>query len=874
MTDLGVLLREHLDAVAPPIDIDALVEEMLSGTREAPLPTGPLPRRPFLVAAAAFAAATVIGLVSWVGWMTLRDGADVVEEPSTTTAAPPTTTQASGTLTVSMLETGGVVYTGLQMVDVALGPDGRLFVTHLVRLPGVSAQEPEFALKVVSCADAACGEIAGSSTLPVSGPAHGGDVAFGPEGRPTVVFVEDRTPPGTVGALDWAILVITCRDESCVERAVHEVGSSGQHPQILIGADGLPLITYMELEAGELHALKCADRECAAIASDTALPLPKWTLGYRLLDGGASPAIAIPQSDPELGRSASIARCQDAACTQTVSGAAVPIGAGNTELVGVAFDSGGAPVWLIKDDKGYQLSLVRCTDPGCGGVERPVTVGPRQSVGAVGGFTIPADGRPVFAYGLNSGERSVEANPAQLGVAKCDDATCATGVIAIVAEMTNLWNTSMVLDGDLPVVGYHSPPGEVGIVACSDPACAAGALSSILWAQDMPQPEPEDLGPVLEGWVGIEIEGLPGEGGGGLNDVAFSGGTVVGVGSSHRSLVDGSSADTTAMAVVANLTDLTSWELVLAPAGEFAAITSGGPGFVAAGTTCGFDEVRNPDCRPGIWVSATGLTWEPVSSDIFADRSQCEWEGCQVWMDGIVSFDGGFLAWGTDGHGQGMWHSVDGFAWSRVDLDEHLTGDSWIDSVAATPLGPIAFASRGEDVYDTNGEWVDYRYESLTLRSADGLTWEAAPSPAPESSSGFWWSPISWDGGLAGLAEQCDADWECTSVLLTTVDGEAWQTPELPPEISNSLGLQLHGIESRVIFSGSVFDEQLGLDQGVFWISEDLETWQRYSADQALFGDRVGINTMIVLPDGTVVGVGSPGRYSELSGVYLWSPYP
>jgi hypothetical protein len=770
-----------------------------------------------------------------------------------------------------MLETGGDMYTG-HMIDVTLGPDGRLFATYITPLPDASVQDPEFALKFVSCADAACAEIAGSSTLPLSGWAHDGDVAFGPEGRPTVVFIDDKTPSGTVGPPDWPILVITCRDEACVERAVHEIGP-GQNPQILIGSDALPLITYQELESGELHVLKCADRECAAITSDTLLSQTKWAWGYQLLVDGGSPAIAITQSDPELGRSVSIARCQDAACTQTVLSAAVPIGVGNTELVGVAFDSGGAPVWLIKDDRGYQLSLVRCTDPQCGGVERPVTVGPLHSVGDVGGFAIPSDGRPVFAYSLNAGEINIEGAPSQLGVAKCDDSTCATGAIAVVAEMTDLWNTSMVLDGDLPVVGYYSPPGDAGVITCSDPACAAGALSSILWSQDMPQPEPEDLGPVLEGWVGLEIEGLPGEGGGGLRDIAFSDGIVVAVGSSHRALRDGSSADQTAIAVVAQLSALTNWELVLAPAGDFSAVTSGGPGFVAAGSTCGImDELEDPECRPGVWVSATGLTWEPASPEAFADRSHCEWEGCQVRMDGLISFDGGLLAWGVDGRGEGMWHSVDGFAWSRVDLGDQLSGDSWISSVAATPSGVIVFVEKGEDVYDANGEWVDYRVESLMLRSTDGLTWEAAPSPAPESASTFLSRPITWNDGLVIRADQCDADWECTSMLLVTVDGEAWETVEMPTEMSNSGDSRLHGVGSRVVFSGSVFDEQLGFEQGVFWVSENLETWQRYSADEAVFGDHVGLNTMIALPDGTAIGVGAPGRQSELSGVYLWFP--
>ena len=109
-------------------------------------------------------------------------------------------------------------------------------------------------------------------------------------------------------------------------------------------------------------------------------------------------------------------------------------------------------------------------------------------------------------------------------------------------------------------------------------------------------------------------------------------------------------------------------------------------------------------------------------------------------------------------------------------------------------------------------------------------------------------------------------------MLLVTVDGEAWETVELPTEMADSGDLLPHGVGSRVVFSGSVFEDQLGFEQGVFWVSEDLETWQRYSADEAVFGDHVGINTMIALPDGTVVGVGAPGRQSELSGVYLWFP--
>jgi hypothetical protein len=635
--------------------------------------------------------------------------------------------------------------------------------------------------------------------------------------------------------------------------------------QIAFGADGLPVIAYSHVDDRLVHVLTCADRTCSEIASDIAIDGTFQSQFFLQVDGGL-PVIAHTEFDPELSElTVRVVRCLDGQCAAVEPSPAVPMG--DARPVAMVIDPLGRPVVLLIGEREYQLSMLQCSDPTCTSVERPVLVGPRQGPNPSLGFEIPADGRPVVAYGRAAGDEQ----PATVSVARCDDATCATGVVHLIEETMNLWTVDLTFDGELPVVAYYSPPGDLGVIRCSDPACATEAMDGTSWDQGATPPEPQALGPVLEGWSALEVDGLPGPGGGGLLDVATNGARVVAVGTSARSMGEAGSTDHGAVALVADATDPTAWDLTFVPANGLETLVAAGPGFVAGGYDCGEAPLEEaPPCRPALWASADGVAWTEVAQDAFSPSTECDIEYCDARITDLAVSNGVVVALGRDGVGLGLWRSDDAVAFERVDVAEVVGPTGWIDRVTATDTGFLAFGGLGEDVFDENGEWITWLAEPLVLQSADGTTWNPVTPPLAEAATTIFGSVSPWRGGVIAAGDQCDENWECSAFLLhATADGE-WAVLEPAPIAGYGFTF---GLGDLVLHAGGHFDEESGIEQGVFATSTDGLTWSVFTADPVVFGEHAGLNAAVRLADGTIVAAGGPGSpTSPYSGIYLWEP--
>lgn len=234
-------------------------------------------------------------------------------------------------------------------------------------------------------------------------------------------------------------------------------------------------------------------------------------------------------------------------------------------------------------------------------------------------------------------------------------------------------------------------------------------------------------------------------------------------------------------------------------------------------------------------------------------------------MDGLVGFDGGYVAYGTT-YLQGLaaaWFSPDGVHWSMTELVRP-------DTCTSTPheaLDNTAGAGNGHEVallaLGCDGEW-------FTWTSPDGRTWTEAPVAAqsedypfagPVLATGEGWELIMERAGALSVHRSVDGRrWEMPAgiglssvaccleagvdpsgtrligdhlgLLATSHDGVSWREIEIPYTPAtpggNSLGRDwLQAIVAPIASAPAwvLVTSRMDGTPATTWISQDLVTW-------------------------------------------------
>jgi hypothetical protein len=244
------------------------------------------------------------------------------------------------------------------------------------------------------------------------------------------------------------------------------------------------------------------------------------------------------------------------------------------------------------------------------------------------------------------------------------------------------------------------------------------------------------------------------------------------------------------------------WSRVVDPEGLDAdgwqtmnAVTTGGPGLVAVGTSA--PGVHKDDAA--VWTSTDGLRWIRVPDDSgdFSGAGDYHMADVVVGGPGLVavgsvgSVDAGVAA---------VWTSQDGVVWSRVGHDDEVFGgDGWqfMTSVTLSDLGLVAVGGDG-----SGGD-----LDAAVWTSPDGLVWSQA---------------VDTDGMLAGSGDQAMAS--------VTVGGP---------------GLVAVGREKP----GSDFDS-------VVWVSPDGASWTRTDTGDVFGGPGDQVIAQVAELSGGLMAVG------------------
>jgi hypothetical protein len=280
-------------------------------------------------------------------------------------------------------------------------------------------------LAIARCANADCSD-ADVLRMLVDTPDDTGREAalvLGVDGRPLVAYVNT-----SLHSLEFA----TCEVPACTSVTVagvddDPVNSRGTGADVALGADGMPVIVYLDTTADVLRVAKCAVEDCSA---------------------GTVLSVLDPQ---------------------------VPTSVGADPAIAIGTD--GNPVISYFDEDDLALKLAHCNDPACAGAAtiRLIDDQPNGDAGRHNAIAIRPDGAPVVSYqrrGLGG------AGGSALRVAECPNADC-TGDVRVVVidsrpgEITGV-DTDIAIGSDGgAVISYYDTTGQsLKVAKCSAQSCA------------------------------------------------------------------------------------------------------------------------------------------------------------------------------------------------------------------------------------------------------------------------------------------------------------------------------------------------------------------------------------------------------------------
>jgi predicted regulator of Ras-like GTPase activity (Roadblock/LC7/MglB family) len=270
---------------------------------------------------------------------------------------------------------------------------------------------------------------------------------------------------GTVGRLGHSLT------------AVDSAGTTGQHTSITTGADGLPIISYFDDTSDDLKVAHCGNTACTAGNTVTNVDTVGTVGEYTSIAIGSDGLPIISYKDLN-SHDLKVTHCGNVACSTPcgVGGTTCPvIDGGNTRYSSITVGSDGLPLIAYYDVTNTALKVAHCADVACA-ASTSVSVDNTEYLGQYPSVTIGADHLPIISYQYDE--------DLGLRVAHCGDITCSTscgigGTVCTDVDTTILEPyTSITIGADLlPVITYYDDiPNNLKVLHCGNAACSAGNM--------------------------------------------------------------------------------------------------------------------------------------------------------------------------------------------------------------------------------------------------------------------------------------------------------------------------------------------------------------------------------------------------------------
>ncbi len=289
-------------------------------------------------------------------------------------------------------------------------------------------------------------------------------VTVGSDGLPVFAY---RRAPSTA---DDAIVVVHCDNLECTSRTSSTIdsGTGLSMPSVSVGADGLALLTYRDDGARTLKVAHCSDLPCSSVS------VAVLDAFGSAVSRGSYPAIVIGSdglglisyADPDTSE-LKVAHCVDTACSSaTVSslGTAAPSSAATA--ITISADGLGL---IAYEAPGSVVGVAQCSDIGCSSATL-TTVADDSNTASVSVAT-GSDGLGLIVFSITL--------PPALKVAHCSDPKCTSVTVHTVAGLLPQSPASVAIGVDgLPVISYHSG-NFLYAAKCVDVQCGAATIVAV-----------------------------------------------------------------------------------------------------------------------------------------------------------------------------------------------------------------------------------------------------------------------------------------------------------------------------------------------------------------------------------------------------------
>lgn len=324
-------------------------------------------------------------------------------------------------------------------------------------------------LKVAKCGNTACSS--GNTITTVDSTGDVGkwtSITIGTDGLPIISYYDT--------ASNGELKVAKCGNASCSSgNTITTVTTGGpaieegQSSSITIGTDGLPVISYLDTTNTAIKVAKCGNATCSSGNTISIIESLAGTVNQTtsiIIGTDGLPLISYHHKNGTV-YAPRVAKCGNSACS---SGNIISNLDATTNIIwhtSISVGPDGLPVVSYYDGTNYDLKVAKCGNSSCSSSSL-ITA---DSVGDVGYFTsvtTGVDGLPIISYyDLTNGD---------LKVVKCGTSCNTTGNAVTnldVSADTVGWYTSITIGTDgLPVISYwDGTNGDLKVAKCANQYC-------------------------------------------------------------------------------------------------------------------------------------------------------------------------------------------------------------------------------------------------------------------------------------------------------------------------------------------------------------------------------------------------------------------
>ncbi len=288
-------------------------------------------------------------------------------------------------------------------------------------------------------------------------------ITIGADGLPVISYYD---------VTNQELRVARCANVDCsgspTLNTVDSAGNVGMFSSIIIGTDGLPVISYFDATNGHLKVAHCEDASCNS-ATLTAVATNPTSGQYTsiIIAGDGLPIISYYLA-AAVGTFPMVAHCSNVTCSAAeINQLDASAGTGQYTSIGVT-PSGLAAVSYYDISNG-NLKYAYCSNFACSSPSALVVDNSANDVGKYSSLVFGSDGLPIISY--------YDATAQKLKAAHCADATCSSATINTLSGSFGNYGlyTSITIGSDgLPVISsYNAGAGNgVRLAHCGDVACS------------------------------------------------------------------------------------------------------------------------------------------------------------------------------------------------------------------------------------------------------------------------------------------------------------------------------------------------------------------------------------------------------------------